>query len=109
MRLRVLQNRPPRWTEMLDTAHLRIDQKTDSRGKSRAFRRLGQSLYAERPADPDLPGDDALHRRLHAGELTGAAREYKPSPRMRTPQRESFSLPPRMSRMRLSTLSLRSG
>ncbi len=60
---------------MLDAAHLRIDQEPDSRGESRAFRGIGKPIYAERPARPHLPGDDALHRRLHAGELAGTTRE----------------------------------
>src|SRR3984893_17251869 len=83
IRLRLRSHSAPRRAEMLDAAHLRIDQKPDSRGESRAFRGFGQPLDAERPPRPHLPRDDALHRRLHAGELAGTTGENESSPRMR--------------------------
>src|ERR1700732_3545695 len=83
IRLRLRSRAAPRRAEMLDAAHLRIDQKPDSRRKSRAFRGFGQPLYAERPAGPYLPGDDALHRRLQSGELAGTTSENESSPGMR--------------------------
>src|SRR5579875_1998605 len=82
LRLRVRRSRVPRRAEMLDTTHLRIDQKSDCRRKSWTFRGLGQSLDTKGPPDPDLSADNAFHRCLHAGQLAGSAGENNPSPSM---------------------------
>src|SRR5579872_7159501 len=61
--------------EMFEVGRLRVDQKAGRHGKSRALGRLRQPRYAERPADPHRPAENARREVRQPGELARPAGE----------------------------------
>src|SRR4051812_36324105 len=63
---------------MLDMRNLRIDEQAHRRREGRPLGGLWQALDPERPADADLPLQDALRHFRQPGELARSAREDDP-------------------------------